>query len=286
VRKSWVVAVVGLAVVGCGGTPLVGGTGGAAGQSTDASTGTCTTVPVSAPDSGPESCTQLAADYAATLQAVLFCTPGAPHQCQGEAVTEAVCDDLCPYFQPVNDSTPTLVAYQRWAAQCGGVCNHIMCNGSFEPPGVCVAVDGGTATGGICVVETTRPGTGTGVTSGPDGGDTGAPDAGETCDQLMAGYALAVNAAIACTPGAPNQCGAAIDPMPDPCGICEGTQAANDATGLSALEQRWRAQCARNLSCSVSGCNPPPVPGTCVAVNGGGLPGGGICLNRPRDAGN
>ena len=289
-------AAVGLAVASCGGTPLVGGTGGAPGQSSGgaggalcagASTGTCTTVPVSAPDGGQESCDQLAADYAATLQAALFCTPGAPYQCQGEAITEAVCDGFCPYVQPVNDSTPTQGAYQRWSAQCGGACNRIICNGTPQPTGLCVAVDGGSPTGGICVAKVRSLGTGTGGTSGSDGGEGGAADAGETCDQLMADYALAVNAALACTPGAPNQCEAAIDPMPYPCMSCGGTQAANDATGLSAMEQRWRAQCEPNVTCSsVTSCNPQPVPGTCVAVNGGGLAGGGICLNRSRDAGN
>jgi hypothetical protein len=107
--------------------------------------------------------------------------------------------------------------------------------------------------------------------------DAGAPpDGGESCDQLAASSAIAVNAAMSCTPGAADQCQARINTMPDACGLCPPRQPANDATAVSALEKRWVAQCAPNLHCSVSGCLPQPPPGRCVAV-----PGGGICVDAP-----
>jgi hypothetical protein len=305
-KKRWAIWVaVASATAGCGGTRLVGAVAGSPGSGGVPDTGagggvsdTCVNGGAGAvsrtcklllgsdvPDGGHQSCNQLTADYEAALNAALYCTPGAPSQCQAYAITAAVCNDSapCPYVQAVNDSTGTLASYERWSAQCGGICTSAStrCNGPPAPQSVCVAVDGGGSTGGICVPRTRQnPSSGTGGGFGLDGGADGALNVAESCDQLAAQYAVAVNAAMACTPGAPDQCQARINTMPDPCALCPPRQPANDATAVSALQLRWAAQCAVNVRCSGSGCGVPPPPGHCVAV-----PGGGICVDTSPDGG-
>jgi hypothetical protein len=248
-------------------------------SSPGASTGTCTLVEsAGVPDAGSESCDQLSADYAVALNAALYCTPGNPHPCQAVANTEAVCNGLCPYEQAVNDPISTGNAYRRWAAECNRPCSRFVCNGPSPAPGVCVAVAGGSPSGGVCV-----PGT-RGSPGQAGGSDASTPDAGETCDQLAADYVLAASAALGCTPGAPGQCQARIDTIPNPCGNC-GTMPANDGTAVSAAWQRWAAACASDTRCPAPGCTPPSgPPGICVPVSAGGTP-TGICVNAQPDAG-
>jgi hypothetical protein len=270
-------------VAGCGATRLVGGgTGGetGAGGSAGATGGSSGGAPDAGSPGPLESCDQLSAQYTMFLNSAFSCTPGAPYQCQREATTQAVCNGLCPYFEMVNDSSYTDPAYERWSAQCGGICSAFVCHGPSVAPGVCVAVGKDVRpTGGICVP-------GKWNVPGIDGGAGGTPDGGESCDQLAADYVVAATAALLCTPGAPNQCQALVDQIPDSCWNC-GWMAANDSTAVYAAWQRWNAAgCAGNVTCP----DPPPascnsvVRGTCVAPDST-RPTLGICVTPSIDAG-
>jgi len=105
------------------------------------------------------------------------------------------------------------------------------------------------------------------------------PDGGESCDQLAADYAATVNAAIDCTVGAPNQCQALVDPMINGCNSgCAATQVVNDATAVNAAWTRWANQCALDLGCTLTICQPPPAAGTCVPSEGASSVNGGVCV--------
>jgi hypothetical protein len=239
-----------------------------------ASIGTC--VPYGAdagaeivPDGG-ESCDQLLADYAAAVSAARVCTPGAPYQCQQSVKSSLFpCNGLCPPVERVNWTADVQDRAASWAQQCGPTCFDDVCPWVLAEPAVCVPVDGGT---GTCMPQA------------PDGG---APDAAVSCDQATADYAAAANAAIACTPGAPDQCQVWIGmtPRDQACGICRG-HAANDATGVNEATKKWVAACGPVAGCNPLACNSPPA--ICVAV-GSQSPTGGVCLNvlgNLPDAGN
>src|SRR6185437_10306956 len=154
---------------------------------------------------------------------------------------------------------------ENWLnAGCGGppqLCIEIACN---PPPAACVP-DSLGATTGTCVQ----------FLAGADGG--AAPDAGESCDQLAADYSAAVAAALLCTPGAPNQCQAAADPMLTPCNDSCGTHiSVNDASAVNAARMRWVAQCAGDYGCPLSICELPAPTGTCVPA--GNDAGAGTCV--------
>ncbi len=240
-----------------------------------APTGTCMTVAVpDPPDAAYESCDQLTADYEGALNAALFCTPGAPNQCQQYAVTQFNCG-LCPYFVAVNDSTAPRAVADRWSKQCCAAYSMIICNGpGFPPPGVCNPVDAGSPTGGLCI-----PGQRPSMAR-----DAGAPpDGGESCDQLTADYVQAASAALACTPGAPNQCQAYIYQQPVPCGTC-GSMAANDSPAVSTAWQRWHDAGCSSVSCRATATTcAPAAPGICVPSGGGNQ--SGFCVNRSPDGG-
>jgi hypothetical protein len=233
-------------VAGCSGAPLVGGTTGR-----DAGT-----------DLGGASCDQLVARHAVALTQALACTPGAADQCQAlaEVVPLACPSYACENYEYVNDRTQANALLASWYQSC--VPSDPCPNGVLD----CI----GTAPRATCVPITPGASTGTCMPSPPDG------DA--TCYQLANDYAAAVRASLACTPGAPNQCQAQVTPSLFPCGDCQTMEAANDATAVNAIWQRWSAQCAVPADCAPVGCHPTPgQTGVCVRVDGGPL--GGICVN-------
>jgi hypothetical protein len=260
-------AAVALAAVGCGGTPLISGTGGNPGSG--GSLGTGGGLESGTGGVNPVTCAQIASDYTLELQAAVRCTPGAPNQCQTIVATSPTpCPNLaCGTQQYVNDDTQLELQRGRWISACtsglvqscpGGVCDP-------PPPVTCIPTSPG-ATTGMC-----RP-------YGSDAGASLAPDGGESCNQLVADYAAAVTAALACTPGAPFQCQGQITPALSACHTgCEMTEAVNDGTAVNAAWQRWLTQCVGNVACpAVAGAGRKRSPGTCVAVDGGS-PTRGIC---------
>jgi len=241
-------------VAGCSGTPLVGGTTGR-----DAGA-----------DLAGASCDQLVAWHAVALTEALACTPGAPNQCQAlaEVVPLACPSNACENYEYVNDTTQANAFLHSWYQSCvprdpcpNGV---LACVGT-APPATCVPTGPGASTG-VC-------------TPAPrDGGAALAPDGGESCYQLSNDYTAVVRAALACRPGAPNQCQTQVTPNLSACGDCQTMEAANDATAVNAVWQRWFEQCVGTAACAQVGC--PPIPGqtgVCVPVDGGPL--GGVCVN-------
>jgi hypothetical protein len=277
VKARSMMAVVALAAAGCSGMPLGGGTGGNKGAGGDVSpcttytgcgigtggssgggdTGTGASGGADAGDSGL--CNQLDLDYNAAVAAALACTPGAPNQCQAlVASIPTSCPDLaCGSQSYVNDGTSVETERVYWLDMgCGGPphsCPAIACSPS-APPATCVA-DGPDATTGTCVPYASDAGTGI------------APDGGESCDQLATDYAAAVTAALACTPGAPNQCQSYVTSTvansPDPSN-CQPITVVNDPTNLDAALQRWSAQCLTGGAILLVKCDPPTQRASCV----------------------
>jgi hypothetical protein len=240
-----------------------------------ATTGRCTAYGTDAaagiaPDGG-ESCDQLAADYVAALNAGRACNPGSAHECSVFAADVPRCDGTCPTWVAALDEDPS-EAWSRWASQCQLACaDPPSCGTGIIRTGTCVPVDGGSPTGGICVVTT------------PGSGDAGVVT---DCDQLASAYAAALNAALACTPGAPNQCQAIARPDPHNCPAsgCDNQQYVNDASQVQSLRMKWLKPCddPGDLECRGSLCKPPP-PSACVATSPGATT--GTCMPVPSDAG-
>ncbi len=262
-------AVVAFAAAGCSGAPLGGGTGGSKGSGGDAppctTYGGCGTGAGGVNGSGGAGgrdaalCAQSNADYASALTAALACTPGAPNQCQAIVASyPTVCPGSdCSNLQYVNDGTTVEAVRERWLDACEpGVrieCVAIACNPP-APPATCVPTGPG-ATTGTC------------VSYGSDAGAAVVPDGGESCDQLVADYAAAVTAALACTPGAPNQCQSYVTttvangPVPSDCGPMT---VVSDPTGVNAAQQRWSAQCFTGGPILLIKCDPPTQQASCV----------------------
>jgi hypothetical protein len=277
-------AAVAFAAAGCSGAPLGGGSGGSTGAG--GKVPPCTTYTGCGTGAGGITgsgggagggdgalCAQSNAAYSSALTAALACTPGAPNQCQAIVATyPTVCPGSdCSNLQYVNDGTTVEAVRGEWLAACEpGVyieCIAIACDPP-APPISCVPTSPG-ATTGTCV---------------PYGSDAGAavvPDGGESCDQLVADYAAAVTAALACTPGAPNQCQAVVSPRPDACNTgCGAGEYVNDATGVNTARQRWIAQCVGTVGCPLILCPPvlPPSGLSCVPnVDAGALTSTGTC---------
>jgi hypothetical protein len=268
-----IVALLGISGLACAGAPLGGGNG------TGGSAPPCTTYTGCGTGAGgtggvdPVLCGQIDSAYASALKAAYACTPGAPDQCQVVVATVPTeCpDSACGQQAYVNDKISQIEPVRgQWLRACDMSGIHSCPNtGPCDPPlppAVCVP-DGPGATAGTCV---------------PYGSDAGAgiaPDGGESCDQLAADYTVAVNGALDCTVGAPNQCQTLVDPTIMGCTSgCEATQVVNDATGVNAAWMRWAAQCALDLGCTLSICDPPPVTATCVPDQLAKLANGGICV--------
>jgi hypothetical protein len=236
-------------VAGCSAAPLVGGTTGR-----DAGT-----------DLAGASCDQLVALHTVALTHALACTPGAADQCQDLAeVVPLVCpSNACENYEYVNDRTEANALLGSWLQSCAPAPSDRCSNGivlaclATAPRATCVPIGPGASTG-IC--------------------QPSPPDGDANCYQLSNDYTAAVRASLACMPGAPNQCQAQVTPNLFACGDCETMEAANDATAVNAVWQKWSAQCAVPADCAPVVCHPPPGQmGVCVRVDGGPL--GGICVN-------
>ena len=98
-------------------------------------------------------------------------------------------------------------------------------------------------------------------------------DGGRICEQLSSDYQAALSAASACTPGAPNQCQAAV-----PVSFCAGCDLyVNDGTQAIAIRNQFFDQgCDKSgpTSCSFVACLQAG-PFTCLANDGGSS--GGVC---------
>jgi hypothetical protein len=257
--RPWWVLVAAAALAGCGRTALTSGspgTGGGHGMDGGA---------------GGAACDQLESTYALARTAAHDCTPGAPHQCQALVpLNPRACPpDHLDEYEYVNDDTQVLAALAAWNAAC-------LPNGWDCPNGVTDGVP--YAERSTCVPAGTDATTGSCVTVM----DAGVPDGGETCEQLAADYAWALSAALACTPGAANQCQQFADRdvpcIPNQCPTLVGV---NDSTGPTAAEQRWSLQCGRGSGCLAIACNGVIEPRTaCVPVDSGS-PTGGLCMYAP-----
>jgi hypothetical protein len=275
-----------LAGLGCSGAPIGGrGTGGSGGDgpcpdSTRCGTGAggdIATGGTSGADASDSAlCRQLTDAYGAAVTAALACTPGAPKQCQAlVAIAPTACPGLvCGGQELVNDATEVETLRGEWLDACEpGVrigCVAIACAQPL-PPSVCVPTGGAGTTTGTCV---------------PYGSDAGAavvPDGGESCDQLVADYEAAVTAALACTPGAPNQCQSYVSTTaangPDP-SDCRPMTVVNDLTRVNAALQRWSAQCFTGGPILLIKCDPPTQQASCVPnVDAGAVSGSaGTCV--------
>ena len=270
----WVAVALALAGAACSGEQLGGGPHGSGGDGV----GPCPSCPVPGPvgttgaggskgsggtggnamDAGTVLCEQIAAKYQTALSVASACTPGAANQCQvlvGDV--PANCPDSGTQSY-VNDGSLVESERDNWLyAGCGGLPQPCIGIGGTPPPGVCAAVPGSAS--GVCVPPDPT-----------DGGAGPSPDAGETCDQLAADYSAALSAAATCTPGAPNQCQALVDPALEPCDTgCRPPEPVNDATAVNAAWMRWVAQCATG-GCPAILCEPPPAPtGICVLAGNG-----------------
>jgi hypothetical protein len=276
-----IVALLAISGAACAGAPLGGGTGGGGAGGSGGSGGdvpTCISGGCQTSQGGTGGidtalCGQIESTYAIAVTAAYACIPGAPDQCQVLAATvptECPGSD-CGQQTYVNDNSQTEALRGQWLRTCdpGGIhsCPYTGPCDPLPPPAVCVP-DGPGATTGTCVPY-----------GGADAGVGVAPDGGESCDQLAADYTAAVNAALDCTVGAPNQCQALVNPMLTGCNSgCGATEAVNDATGVNDAWMRWAAQCAVDVGCPLSICEPPPITATCVPNQLAKLANGGICV--------
>jgi hypothetical protein len=254
--------------VACSGAPLGGGTGGKPGASGAGCTpsGSCISGAAGAVGTGGAgaTCDQLAAAYTAAVKAATACTPGAQNQCQALVATfpSACPDSACGKLLYVNDNTQVESARWSWLDACDPGDRSLCVSAGCDPPtltAICVPDGRGTTTG-TCMPAPAS-----------DGGIAPSPDAGESCDQLLADYQAAVNAARTCKSGAPNQCQVLLNSLPTGCNNgCGATVVANDATAVNAAWNKWANQCALSLGCTLNICQPPPGPlGTCVTLDGG-----------------
>jgi hypothetical protein len=278
-------AVVAFAVAGCRGASLGGGTGGNNGAGGDGPP--CTTYTGCGTGAGGNNgsggtggrdvalCAQSNAAYSSALTAAMACTPGAPNQCQAiVAAYPTVCPGSdCSNLQYVNDGTTVEAARQKWLATCEPEVRIECIATACDPPAApstCVPTSPGTATG-------------TCIPYGSDAGATVVPDGGESCDQLVADYTAAVTAALACTPGATNQCQSyattTVANGPDP-SDCRPMTVVNDPSGVNAALQRWSTQCFTGGPILLIKCDPPTQKASCVPnVDAGAVSGSaGTCV--------
>jgi hypothetical protein len=293
-RTFAVVAAVVLAVAGCSGARLVSGsswspgTGGDPGLMTSPGTGG-DLGPMTSPGTGGISgtggsnvtlCGQLATEYAAVLNAAKGCTVGAPDQCRAVvSLDPRNCSDLAYTGQTyVNDGTIVEAARQKWLAACD-TSDDLDCQPS-APASTSIPPS-------TCVQTMQAPLVGECLPSVPDSGvvDLADAGAGQSCDQLADDYAAVVNAARACTPGAPNQCQTYAGITVPPPNFCcpNGQVPVNDENAVILAQIWWGPQCAS--PCAGGLCFGPGTPAVCVPVAGGPPP-GGICVpTTARDAG-
>ena len=136
-----------------------------------------------------------------------------------------------------------------------------------------------SATPSVCYANDASNTTGTCIPTISNDGDIVVDrDAGESCDQLSTDYAAALTAALACTPGAANQCQTLVSSVASACPQtgCGPVVYVNDASALPAAQSRWASQCAQTVACPQIACKIAILPSTCVANDAGGS--AGTCM--------
>jgi hypothetical protein len=98
----------------------------------------------------------------------------------------------------------------------------------------------------------------------------GGGNGGATCPQLLTTLENAIVTAMACTPGAANQCVQQVQEFPDCIPGCYFL--VNDATKPNAIRAQLVAQC--DQPAELCPCSVPPPALTCVAAGGTD---GGVC---------
>jgi hypothetical protein len=112
-------------------------------------------------------------------------------------------------------------------------------------------------------------------------------DGGETCDQLAAEYKAAVTVALACTPGAPDQCQVLAAAFPTVCPSllpCAEREVVNDGTNVEMLRLRWIFACDQPHSCGATAC--PDMGSVCVPTGAAGASTGTCVWSAATDGGN
>jgi hypothetical protein len=123
------------------------------------------------------------------------------------------------------------------------------------------------------------------------GGDiaTGGTGGAALCNQIEAAYTAAVTAALACTPGAVNQCQALVAVSPTSCpGLACGGQAyVNDDTSIESVRGMWLTTCSKEPwhSCPAVACDPPAPTSACVPNGPGAATGTCVPAGRNTDGG-
>jgi hypothetical protein len=123
------------------------------------------------------------------------------------------------------------------------------------------------------------------------GGVNGTAGAGGAalCNQIEASYAAAVTAALACTPGAANQCQVLVATSPTSCpGLaCGSQQYVNDNSSIESVRGTWLNTCSGEPrhSCPAVPCDPPAPRSTCVPDGPGAATGTCVPQERNGDAG-
>ncbi len=101
----------------------------------------------------------------------------------------------------------------------------------------------------------------------------GAIGSQQTCQQLTDEYSAAYTAALACTPGAANQCQQQAPPL-----SCDCYAVVEDATALNVLATELRARGCVPAHAYACPCGAAPGPIVCVPSDGGG----GTCTFAPQ----
>jgi hypothetical protein len=208
-------------------------------------------------------CELLASQYSAELAAAQSCDVGSKGECQQVVDWSLSPCGGCPTF--VHDATVLNAIQQSWLnAGCANVtpappCALIECPAALND--VCLATDGGH---GICSYS-------------PNGAGGSPADAGSSsCDDLQSQYAATLTAAQSCDPNGSAQCQQLVSSSLSPCSSC--TTYVNEASALSAIEQKWQqAECGNvAVACPAIACVPPS-SATCFPADGGG----GLCVRAP-----
>jgi hypothetical protein len=105
------------------------------------------------------------------------------------------------------------------------------------------------------------------------------------CTQVATAYADALTAALACTPGAPDQCQIVVGLTPSFCPPCGNQEYVNDATQVNAVLETWMASCAPPppAGCGLGPCTPPTLHASCWPTSPGATT--GTCVPYGPDAG-
>jgi hypothetical protein len=223
---------------------------------------------VDAGGSSNPACDQLTAAYAAAFTAALACTPGAPNQCQALVPQSPVACPTrqCQAYAVVNDGAQVRAVLETWLDTCASlaetcpdgapICVPVEPSGNARLAASTCVPNGQDASTGMC-----RYAPGVLAKGGADGG--------VSCDDIGSRYRAALQAARACTPGAPDQCRAIVSDDPHNCPAPgQGTQAyVSDGAQVEAVRQMWLASCEDapdDVGCLSVRPGTPPPPSSCV----------------------